>query len=84
MVSIEDIALQIINAMKIIIQKNHEDKIDQGITKLNIVTQYPIWFHYKYSDTVKFEVNNLIKKNFNEILQQRVFEILNKEYLNVN
>ena len=81
MITIEDIALQIIDAMEITISDNYDNKIDLGITKLNITTKYPIWFHYKYTDTVKLEVNKLIKNNFNMILQQRVFEILNKECL---
>ena len=49
-----------------------------GVNKLNITTKYPSWFHLGYSEKIQIEVNDVIKNNFDKIIQQRVYEIFSK------
>lgn len=87
MTSIEDIALRVVNSMNITIINDYKSNNNNnrksnnylGINKLNIETSYPYWFYLGYSYHVQIKVNNLIKRNFDKLIQQRVYEILSKD-----
>ena len=79
---IEEIALRVANSMDIkIIPCSNNSKTSNyhlGVNKLNITTKYPSWFYLGYSEEVQIRVNDIIKNNFDKIIQQRVYEILSK------
>lgn len=79
---IEEIALKVVNSMDIKIFPCSNDSTTSnyqlGVNKLNITTKYPSWFYLGYSEKIQIEVNNVIKNNFDKIIQQRVYEILSK------
>ena len=81
--TIEELALRVVNSMDIQIISNSSDSktgnYKLGINKLDIKTKYPSWFYSGYSSEIQIKVNDIIKNNFDKIIQQRVYEILSKE-----
>lgn len=79
---IEEVVLKVLNSMDIKIIPCSNDNITSnyqlGVNKLNITTKYPSWFYLGYSKEFQIKVNNVIKNNFDKIIQQRVYEILSK------
>ena len=83
MTSIENIALKVVNSMDIQVSSTLGDSRTNnyhlGINKLNVITKYPSWFYLQYSSEIQLKVNDIIKKNFDKIIQQRIYEILSKD-----
>ena len=83
MTSLEELALKVVNSMDIQIISNLGDtrgsKYQLGINKLNVSTKYPAWFYLNYPSEIQLKVNNIIKKDFDKIIQQRIYEILSKD-----
>ena len=85
MLSIENIALKVVNSMEINIIHNRDSNYEESnnydyclnINKLNVNAKYPSSFYLDYSTEIQIRVNNLIKRNIDKIIQQKVFEILN-------